>query len=844
MVAETEGTRRWTRWDAGQSQPGWIGILGNLAVLLAAGGAGLGSLYFAQIFSGPGVELTATAILALAAVAGAVAGAARWMHAALAARVDILSQALEASPDAQLILTADGRIAYANNAFHDLFPQSGNPPLARIAASLADPESAADFDRLRSRAAAGVRAIAALPLRNARGAAAGWFNVSVNPIAGRPGYSFWNVQDITARHEMEAVIRDERNKLLDFLDDAPIGFYSVEASGRFLFVNQTLAKWLGSSAEEIVGSAARLHDFLALPAPAETAAFDPFGGDGEGEQRGEVVLKSHAGRTVHAWIGQSVVGSGAELRTRSVVRDLTPEREWEAALRLSRERFQRFFASAPVGIALIDRFGRLEEANAALGELFGTPQQELIGQPLIEFVNEEDSRGTAAKLAAAVDGPAHPGPIELRLKGPREKACVVFLSRIDAAEGGDGGLMLHFIDVTEQKNLEVQFAQSQKMQAVGQLAGGVAHDFNNLLTAMIGFCDLLLMRFRPGDPSFADIMQIKQNANRAANLVRQLLAFSRQQTLQPRIIDITEVLHELLYLLRRLIGENIELKMVHGRDLGLAKVDQGQLEQVIINLAVNARDAMIEGGILTIRTSNVSQAAAVRHGHEVMPAGNYVLIEVSDTGVGIPKTNLERIFEPFFSTKEVGSGTGLGLSTVYGIVKQTGGFIFVDSESGHGAVFKIYLPRHYAAEGALTAPAETEAAEVLPVKDLTGIGTVLLVEDEDPVRIFGARALRNKGYKVLEAKSGEDALETIRDGGENIDLLITDVVMPRMDGPALIREVRETHPDLKVIFISGYTEDAFRQRLDSDSEIHFLPKPFSLKQLAGKVKEVISGEAA
>ena len=844
MVAETEGTRHWTRWDARQSKPGWIGIVGNLAVLLAAGGAGLGSLYFAQIVSGPGVELTAAAILALAAVAGAVAGAARWMHAALAARVDILSQALEASPDAQLILTADGRIAYANNAFHDLFPQSGNAPLARIAGSLADPESAADFDRLRSRAAAGVRAIAALPLRNARGAAAGWFNVSVNPIAGRPGYSFWNVQDITARHEMEAVIRDERNKLLDFLDDAPIGFYSVEASGRFLFVNQTLAKWLGSSAEEIVGSAARLHDFLALPAPAETAAFDPFGGDGDGEQRGEVVLKSHDGRRVHSWIGQSIVGSGAELRTRSVVRDLTPEREWEAALRLSRERFQRFFASAPVGIALIDRFGRLEEANAALGELFGTPQQELIGQPLIEFVNEDDSRGTAAKLAAAVDGPAHPGPIELRLKGPREKACVVFLSRIDAAEGGDGGLMLHFIDVTEQKNLEVQFAQSQKMQAVGQLAGGVAHDFNNLLTAMIGFCDLLLMRFRPGDPSFADIMQIKQNANRAANLVRQLLAFSRQQTLQPRIIEITEVLHELSHLLRRLIGENIELKMVHGRDLGLAKVDQGQLEQVIINLAVNARDAMIEGGTLTIRTSNISQAAAVRRGHEVMPAGNYVLIEVSDTGVGIPKTNLERIFEPFFSTKEVGSGTGLGLSTVYGIVKQTGGFIFVDSEPGHGAVFKIYLPRHYAAEGALTAPAESEAAEVLPVKDLTGIGTVLLVEDEDPVRIFGARALRNKGYKVLEAKSGQDALETIRDGGENIDLLITDVVMPRMDGPALIREVRETHPDLKVIFISGYTEDAFRERLDSDSEIHFLPKPFSLKQLAGKVKEVISGEAA
>jgi two-component system cell cycle sensor histidine kinase/response regulator CckA len=435
----------------------------------------------------------------------------------------------------------------------------------------------------------------------------------------------------------------------------------------------------------------------------------------------------------------------------------------------------------------------------------------------------------------------------VRLKGPRDKACVAFLSRIDdAAETGDGVLMLHFIDVTEQKNLEVQFAQSQKMQAVGQLAGGVAHDFNNLLTAMIGFCDLLLIRFRPGDPSFADIMQIKQNANRAANLVRQLLAFSRQQTLQPRIIDITDVLVELSHLLRRLIGENIELRMVHGRDLGLAKVDQGQLEQVIINLAVNARDAMMEGGTLTIRTSNVSQASAVRREHEVMPPGDYVLVEVADTGVGIPKTNLVRIFEPFFSTKEVGSGTGLGLSTVYGIVKQTGGFIFVDSAPDHGAVFQIYLPRHYATEGSLNERAEAEAdtAEVAPAKDLTGIGTVLLVEDEDPVRIFGARALRNKGYKVIEAKSGEDALDTIRDGGEKIDLLITDVVMPRMDGPALIREVRETHPDLKVIFISGYTEDSFRQRLDSDSEIHFLPKPFSLKQLAGKVKEVISGQAA
>ena len=850
MVADTSGARasgarRSAGWAAARRQPAWIALLTNTALLLAATGIGVGALYFGRVISGTHVMAAATTIFVLAAMVGIAAGVAHRVHAALGGRVDILSQALDASPDPQLILTPKGRIAYANTAFYDLFPQSGEPALTRIALALADLDSMADFERLRSQAAAGTRAITALPLRDSRGATAGWFNIAVNPIAGRPGYSFWSIQDITARHEMEAVIRDERNKLVEFLDDAPIGFYSVDAAGRFLFVNQTLAKWLGSTPPEIVGSDTRMHDFLATPPPSGTAPADPFGGRGEGGLRGEVVLKSRDGRTIHAWIGQSTVGDGDELRTRTVVRDLTPEREWETALRLSRERFQRFFANAPVGIALIDRFGRLQEANRALGELFGASTQDLIGEPLIGFLNEEDRREIAVKLAGAADGSGHGGPVEVRLRGPRDKTSVVFLSRLDGAEGGDGGLMLHFIDVTDQRNLEVQFTQSQKMQAVGQLAGGVAHDFNNLLTAMIGFCDLLLMRFRPGDPSFADIMQIKQNANRAANLVRQLLAFSRQQTLQPRIIDITDVLVELSHLLRRLIGENIELRVVHGRDLGLAKVDQGQFEQVIINLAVNARDAMAAGGKLTIRTANVTQAGALRRGHEVMPAGNYVLIEVADTGVGISRENVARIFEPFFSTKEVGSGTGLGLSTVYGIVKQTGGFIFVDSEPGRGAVFQIYLPRHQLTDAMPGARSEgAETAEPPAFRDLTGVGTVMLVEDEDPVRIFGARALRNKGYKVLEAKSGEGALEMIRSEGEKIDLMITDVVMPRMDGPTLIRQVRETRPDMKVIFISGYTEDAFRQRLDTDSEIHFLPKPFSLKQLASKVKEVISGAAA
>jgi two-component system cell cycle sensor histidine kinase/response regulator CckA len=333
-------------------------------------------------------------------------------------------------------------------------------------------------------------------------------------------------------------------------------------------------------------------------------------------------------------------------------------------------------------------------------------------------------------------------------------------------------------------------------------------------------------------------MQIKQNANRAANLVRQLLAFSRQQTLQPRVLSVTDVLAELSHLLRRLIGENIELRMVHGRELAPVKVDHGQLEQVIINLAVNARDAMAAGGSLTIKTENVSTKKSVTRGDETMPPGEYVRIQVIDTGHGIPPDIIDRIFEPFFSTKEVGSGTGLGLSTVYGIVKQTGGFIFVESRPQQGATFSIYLP-HYVSTTATEVPRAEAVTEAARAIDDTGIGTVLLVEDEDAVRLFGARALRNKGYKVLEARSGEAALEIIGNCGEPIDLLITDVVMPRMDGPTLIKEVRARQPNMKVIFISGYAEDNFRRRLDENAEIHFLPKPFSLKQLAGKVKEVM-----
>jgi len=814
----------------------WARFLSVAAMLLALGALALGMLLIESVLAG-----TLIAVLVLAALSlscGVAALVARLAYGSFTGQLRLLSEALESSANGHLIVARDGSVAYANAAFSRFF---GAPrlPLQTLARWLErDPPAAREFARLLRDAAGGGGAAGRIAVARDDGRTV-WFGVAAHRLPGPSGHSLWSFEDVTARHEMEQVIHDEQMKLADFLDNAPIGFYSVDAAGRFLFVNQALADWLGAAPGDLVEGGARLSEFLAEAPPPGTPAHAPFQG-GDSESHGEVVLRGRQGRVVNARIAQSVVRDGDTLRTRSVVQDLTPERAWEEALRLSREHFRRLFENAPVGIALLDREGRLEQANRALGELLGLTPNELIGQTLANLLEGGNDSDLAAQLALAAQGRPVSGPIEIRLRGARERSAAVFVSRLGPGDDGEGGLSLHFIDTTEQKSLEAQFAQSQKMQAVGQLAGGVAHDFNNLLTAMIGFCDLLLLRFRPGDPSFADIMQIKQNANRAANLVRQLLAFSRQQSLQPRILNITDVLAELSHLLRRLIGENIELKVVHGRDLGLVKVDQGQLEQVIINLAVNARDAMTGGGTLTIRTANVTHARPVRRGHETMPPGDYVQIEVRDTGVGIPRENLERIFEPFFSTKEVGSGTGLGLSTVYGIVKQTGGFIFVESVPGDGAGFIILLPRHQGEEASAAVRAEAgEAADAQAGRDLTGAGTVLLVEDEDPVRLFSARALRNKGYKVVEAKSGEAALEIIVAGKEPVDLLVTDVVMPRMDGPSLIKEVRRLHPEMKVIFISGYAEDAFRKRLGDGDDIHFLPKPFSLKQLAGKVKEVM-----
>ncbi|PCJ97513.1 MAG: hybrid sensor histidine kinase/response regulator [Zetaproteobacteria bacterium] len=662
----------------------------------------------------------------------------------------------------------------------------------------------------------------------------GWYSVTAQPVAGHAGIIHWRLDNVTEKYTADRAIREEREKLVDFTDNAPVGFFSVDENGKFVFANATFARWLGVDLGYLLNQAS-LHTCLVYP-PANAKPYDLID-HGSEKQIVELELKGAAGKTFRASINQSIVyGENNSVRTRAVVNDLTTEQEMHRALKASEDRFKRFYEDAPLGIVLVNKDGLIEDCNAQFAQLMDKDTENLVKKHFKLLIDDEDRDAVSAMISKIEKGEHMGESIEVKLHGDNEEVKTAQLHARSIVEGE--GVVLHFLDMTEKKSLEEQFVQSQKMQAVGQLAGGIAHDFNNLLTAIIGFCDLLLLRHKPGDPSFGDIMQIQQNSNRAANLVRQLLAFSRQQTLRQRVHDITDILTELSHLMRRLIGANIDLQMIHGRDLGLVKVDEGQMEQVLINLAVNARDAMDGGGSLIITTENYTNLKTQEVMQEKMPPGHWVLIKVKDSGCGIPAKNMKRILEPFFTTKDVGEGTGLGLATVYGIVRQSGGFLDIKSVVGEGTTFLIYLPK--ANEMDVEEDEKEKPVELIVAKDLTGTECILLVEDEDAVRTFSQRALANKGYDVISAEHGEAALELFEmDGQKQIDLLITDVVMPGMDGPTLAQRIRQQSPELKIIFMSGYTEDKLKDYMGENT--YFLPKPFTLKILAAKVKEVLGG---
>ena len=763
-----------------------------------------------------------------------------------AARNDITKTCADTATEGMLVTEGDTRVVYANASYMNLSGAIDPADLRTVERLFSgSPDVSEAIYRLAQAAREGKGGSEELRLAPPLSGEneVGWYRIRVRPIDrfGQKRAALWTVADVTRERERHENVFQELQHAINFLDHAPAGFFSADASGAVTYMNATLAGWLDYDLAQVGSGGLRLANIMAGDGSALITAIAGGAGEVRTEQV-DVDLKRRNGqilpvRLIHrvAFGQDRTVGP-----SRTLVLNRAPGEEPAENLRAAEVRFARFFNQTPVAIATVDRNGAIVRANAAFARMSPKARKGGDGsddRSILRYIVERDRPALAAAFAAAASGKTDITPVSADLDGDGPaRSARFFVSPSD--DGGDGAAATLFaLDTTEQRTLQESFVQSQKMQAVGQLAGGVAHDFNNVLTAIIGYSDLLLSNHRPTDPSFQDIMQIKQNANRAAGLVRQLLAFSRRQTLRPQVQQLGDALSELQLLLRRLVGEKIDLDFKHGRDLWLCKVDLNQFEQVIINLVVNARDAMSNEGKIQLRTLNVSAAECAKYKEKSLIEADYVVIEVEDSGHGIPDDVKDKIFEPFFTTKEVGKGTGLGLSMVYGIVKQTGGWIFCDSIVGKGTTFRIFLPRHIPDASEI----EVKKAEVVkaPAADLTGHGTILIVEDEEAVRAFGARALASRGYTVLEAGTGLEALEIVEAEKGKIDLIVSDVVMPEMDGPTMFGELRKRGIKCKVIFVSGYAEDAFAKNLPA-GDFGFLPKPFTLKQLIEAVKSNLS----
>ncbi|WP_420853590.1 ATP-binding protein [Roseicyclus persicicus] len=726
--------------------------------------------------TGPGIALWAVTGGAFSAAALSVA---RGLVRRRRARGDLRAalRLMEHDPSACFCTEAGGAIVAANAAARRRFGPQDGQPMARAIAGLLPNAAAVVF---RHETALERRRIAHETVLTPRGA--------VRLTAHRLAEGiFWRVDDQTAaaHHAGEGI---------------SLPMMVVSHSDTILSMNAAMRDVLGRRAtamEEVFGE---------LPVvPGRRARL--LSGDGPIEVIPVVVTARDGRREVYAVPGL------AEPPAASVA--------------------ARAFEALPVALLHIGPDGRLLASNRHAQTLLGIPRDaagplsqfvEGLGRPVNDWVMDT--------LAERI--PNRPEVVRARRR-ETEVFLQISLSRITDGTGPSLLAVLH--DATELKTLEQQFVQSQKMQAIGELAGGIAHDFNNLLTAISGHCDLLMLRHDQGDPDYADLAQINQNANRAASLVGQLLAFSRKQTLEPEILDLRDSMGELMHLLNRLVGERITLALSHDPALLPIRADRRQLDQVIMNLVVNARDAMPEGGEIRVETRMVTLAEPLFRDRAEVPPGRYVTIRVRDQGHGIPPDKLSRIFEPFFTTKRVGEGTGLGLSMAYGIVKQTGGYIFVDSVVGVGSTFTIYVPAHDAApeaEAAADGSAPAAATDAAPGARPQGV--VLLVEDEAPVRAFAARALRLRGYTVIEAACAEEALERLGDASLEIDLFLTDVVMPGMDGPSWVRRALEMRPDVKVVFVSGYAEDQLEDGSIGIPNSVFLPKPFSLSDLTETVR--------
>ena len=841
-----------------RSQTGSRGSIGLvLLVAIALVGAAVGLLLVGRGYSGPYI----VALLAVLATIGVFALFALAAGILRAGGEDtgnpLLKSVVDDAVDGLLVTDPRGRVIYANAAYRDLIDAADEAdirPVERV--FIGDPDVSEAVYRLIKAAREGRRAQEEVRVSGHKGRSTSWLRLRVRPLGegkGGGAGTLWTVTDVTRDRERQENIFQELQHAIDYLDHAPAGFFSVDSNGSIGYLNATLATWLDYDLAQVGSGGLKLADIVSGNGAALITTLTAA----PGEVKTEVLdldFKTRNGRSLPVRLFHKVA-FGAD-NTPGASRTLVLNRaRGEAAdpQRAAEVRFMRFFQSTPMAIATVDKAGRIARSNALFARLFPSTLKETgDARSIFASVSERDREPLAAAIRLAADGQSEVAPVDAALADSGERWGRFYVSAVDEAERDGEAAIVYVLETTGQRTLENQVNQRARMESIGQLAGGIAHDFNNVLSAIMMATDFLLNAHKPTDPSFQDIMQIKQNANRAASLVRQLLAFSRRQTLRPQVLDLGEVLGELTMLLRRLIGEKVALEVKHGRDLWPVKADVSQFEQVVVNLAVNARDAMPEGGKLTLRTRNVNAAEAAAFQYKGMPAADYVLVEVVDTGTGIAPELMDKIFEPFFSTKDVGKGTGLGLSTVYGVVKQTGGFVYPESELNKGTTFRIFLPRHLpSADENVSAPVADAPgiAEVLaeveqkpaPTADLTGQGTILLVEDEEGLRALNARGLASRGYTVLEAGNGVEAIDVLDQHGGQVDLVVSDVVMPEMDGPTLLKELRKKTPELKIIFVSGYAEEAFEKNLPKDGgQFAFLPKPFTLKQLVEAVKETMA----
>ncbi|ACB95606.1 cell cycle histidine kinase CckA [Beijerinckia indica] len=830
------------------------GISGMILLLLTVFVTVMAALSLLPREMAAGLAVWCLALFAVVGLLALYAYACGWLRiAGLKPDLHLSRLICDESTDGLVVTDVEGSLLYGNAAYEALVGPLDlwrGPAVERRFADV--PEIREAIYRLAQAGRQGRAGLEELRLSPALmgGAPFGWYRIAVRPLflkEARPA-TLWRFTDITREREQQEKLFGEWRRAIAFLDQAPAGFFSSDRDGRITFLNATLATWLDydvtpRETEEIAlfqldGRETRsgglaLGDLMAGDGANVLGAKKGAPGEVRCEQL-DLDLKRREGRSLPVRLLHRIAfgEDGRPETSCTLVLNRAANEEPAEGLRGNETRFARVFDTTPIAMAIVDRSGQLLRSNAAFARFMPEALDRNGKNPpraLQASIIEPDRAGLDEAIQAAARSGGDIPPVDVTFVGAEERSARLFVA---SANEGQGGAMIYALDTTELRTLQNNFAQSQKMQAIGQLAGGVAHDFNNVLTAIIGYSDLLLANQRPTDPSFQDIMQIKQNANRAAGLVRQLLAFSRRQTLRPQVLQLGDVLSDLQMLLRRLVGETIELDLRHGRDLWLVKADLNQFEQVIVNLVVNARDAMPDGGRIALRTRNIEPEACAAFSEKTVRPAEYVLIEVEDNGQGIPIDVKDKIFEPFFTTKEVGKGTGLGLAMVYGIVKQTGGTVFCDSVLGVGTTFSILLPR-YKEEHSAEAPV-VEAPK--PAADLTGRGTILLVEDEEAVRAFGARALTSRGYTVLQAGSGLEALEVVEQNEGKIDLVVSDVVMPEMDGPTMFGELRKRGVMAKVIFVSGYAEEAFAKNLPEGQEFAFLPKPFSLKQLIEAVK--------